>query len=284
MIRSLQSTFFILLAFVSLACSVPSGPAGKPAVGITYGAIQTRLLKCGIDINGEYIEALKAQGAYAVRIFVNDDQAAVRQKLASLDGVLIPGGFDIEPSRYGEVRDAACEAVDEKLDALEYTVLGYAREQGLPVLGVCRGCQMLNVFYGGSLYQDIPSQYATDAPVRHRNQINLGFYKHAVSCNHDAVVETKSIMGKLLGGGTVAVNTYHHQGVKRLARGFIVTARTADGFVEAIEGTGSQFILGTQFHPEKMLKESPRFGSIFKAFVDAVRKTLHERELSKKAG
>ena len=127
MIRSLQSTFFILLAFVSLACSVPSGPAGKPAVGITYGAIQTRLLKCGIDINGEYIEALKAQGAYAVRIFVNDDQAAVRQKLASLDGVLIPGGFDIEPSRYGEERDAACEAVDEKLDALEYTVLVCAR-------------------------------------------------------------------------------------------------------------------------------------------------------------
>ncbi len=260
----------VVVVFLALGgCSSPETGEQGPKIGITYGTIQTKLLKYRIDINGEYAAALAKEGAGVVRIFVTDDPVVVRTKLATLDGVLVPGGFDVDPARYGEERDPKLEAVDDALDALEYMVLDHARDALLPVLGICRGMQILNVYHGGSLYQDIPAYYKSDAPVVHRKQLDLRVYRHATDCYHEVAIGKGSMLHRLLGVDSLPVNSLHHQGVKKLAPGFRVAARTGDGFVEAIEYTGGRFIAGTQFHPEKMLAENPRFASLFGEFVAA---------------
>ncbi len=260
---------FTAVLIATAGCSGPEQGGDGPKIGITYGTIQTKLLKYRIDINGEYASALAREGAGIVRIFVTDDPVVVRTKLATVGGVLIPGGFDVDPARYGEARDPKLEAVDEALDALEYMVLDYARDAALPVLGICRGMQLLNVYHGGSLYQDIPAYYKSDAPVVHRKQLDLWVYRHATDCYHDVAIVKGSMLQRLLGVDSLPVNSLHHQGVKKLAPGFRVTATTGDGFVEAIEHAGGRFIAGTQFHPEKLLGETPRFASLFGEFVAA---------------
>ena len=170
--------------------------------------------------------------------------------------------------RYNEAPDNRLEKTDPALDALEHLVFSYARDRGMPVLGICRGCQALNVFYGGSLYQDIPSQYTEKPPVQHRRSIDLIVYKHAAVCYHDITIAPRSELARLLGSGHARVNTYHHQAARRLAQGFTVSARSADGVVEAIERVeGKTFLFGTQFHPEKMLDEAPAMAEIFRAFT-----------------
>lgn len=259
--------FMLLIAIALPACTPAANFPGSPVIGILYGGIQTKALMIGVDINGEYCRALRAQGAGIVKIFVRDSQTDTEKKLGSIDGLLIPGGFDVDPSRYHETRDAKIEVVDEKLDALEYTALSLAEKRKLPVLGICRGCQMLNVYHGGSLYQDIPAYYKGKSKVQHRDTVNLLVYKHSTAFYHDITLERQSALYRLVGRDSLKVNTYHHQGVRGLAPGFRITARSADGFVEAIEAEGGRFIMGLQFHPEKIIADDPGFVKIFQAFV-----------------
>jgi putative glutamine amidotransferase len=258
-----------IVTLIVLCAGCGTRPAqGTVTIAILDGGVQSSLLRIGVDVNSDYIKALAQQGASVVRCSVRDTPAETDRKLSTASGILVPGGFDIEPSRYHEAPDKKLERTDPALDALEYRVLSYARDRQMPVLGICRGCQALNVFYGGSLYQDIPSQYTVKPPVRHRRSIDLFVYKHATACYHDVRIEKVSGLARLLNAERSRVNTYHHQAARRLAPGFIVSARSDDGVVEAIERTkGGTFILGTQFHPEKMLDEAPAMERIFNAFV-----------------
>lgn len=131
---------------------------------------------------------------------------------------------------------------------------------------------MLNVFHGGSLYQDIPAQHPKGNEVPHRKQQSLLIVKPNVACFHDVKIDEDSILKSILNKSSLSVNTYHHQSVKKVAPGFKATAKSADGTVEAIESTGKRFILGVQFHPEKLAGDDPIFGKIFKRFISEVRK------------
>jgi len=258
-----------LLLFLT-ACAKDAIPPEGPRVGITYGTIQMKLYRFGIDVNGAYRDAVKKTGGHPVLLSVRDDEGALMKKLEACDGILIPGGYDVNPSLYGEKPDEKLEAVDDALDALEKKVLDHARLKKLPVLGICRGHQFINVYYGGSLYQDIPSRYKSPSPVRHRKSKDYFVYKTAVACFHEVTIEPGSMLRTVMETDTLKVNTYHHQAVKRLAPGFRVSARSLDGSVEAIEGTGDRFIMGVQFHPEKMAKDNPVMYRPFKLFMERV--------------
>ncbi len=263
---------FLLSAFIVLfvtSCGNQEPSSNGPSIGITYGQVQMKMKKFCIDVNNDYVEAVRDNGGNAVEITINDPEIVIQEKLHTLDGVLIPGGLDVHPSRYNENEYEKLEAVDKELDALEFTVLEYARKNKLPVLGICRGCQILNVFYGGSLYQDIPTQFESDKTIQHRDQLDLVLYTHSVACYHEVNLSNISILHDILDRDSLEVNTYHHQAVKDLAPGFVVNARSVDGLVEGIERRGGPFILGTQFHPEKMREDRPVFNSIFVKFIQA---------------
>ncbi len=266
-----RKTYIILLVLIValISCGNDQNLSTGPSIGITYGTVQMNMDTFCIDVNKQYVTAVNENDAHVIKITVDDDSDEIDRKLAMLDGILIPGGLDVHPSRYHEKEFHKLEAVDPKLDALEFRVLKYARANKLPVLGICRGCQILNVFYGGSLYQDIPAQYAGKTSVQHREQLDLLVYTQSVACYHDIHLEKKTRLHQMLGKDTLEVNTYHHQAVKDLAPGFVVNARSRDGLVEGIEHSGNPFILGTQFHPEKMRDDRPAFNKIFKEFIRA---------------
>jgi putative glutamine amidotransferase len=258
------------LLFLLIACggNEPVPAPGGVKIALLYGTVQADQLRSGNDKNGAYARALAGQGASVVRISVKDSLAEVYRKLDSVSGLLVPGGLDIAPSRYKEMPDKNLGDTDPALDELESKALSYARERKMPVLGICRGCQALNVFYGGSLYQDIPSLYKERPPLTHRKYLNLLVYRRPIPCYHDVRLEKKSELARLLKMDVVRINTYHHQAAKRVAAGFMVTARSSDGIVEGMECMdGGQYILGIQFHPELMLDKEPVMSEIYRAFV-----------------
>lgn len=254
-----------------------AGQTGEPKnpvrIGVAYNAVQSAALKKGRNKNSSYINALESVGAKAVLLRIDDEPRLFAAKLAGLDGLLLPGGGDIAPARYGELPHPKLETVDEPFDAFEFGLLQLAHERQLPILGICRGHQLLNVFLGGSLYQDIPSQVSADTTVMHRKRENEknGF------CEHPVWVATDSAFFAIVGVASLTVNTFHHQGVKALGHGLRISATTADGIAEVIEGTGPGFVLGVQFHPERDARSQPAMKRIFSAFVAAAR---HEQTRS----
>jgi len=182
--------------------------------------------------NAEYIDlyALDLDSALAVMEFCH--------------GLVVTGGHDIYPALYGREEDTSlCGAFDRRRDSLEWAALEVAKSLKMPVLGICRGMQILNVFYGGSLYADIPVQFGTS--VKHRCDSGL-------VCEHSVFSVSGSKL-RVIAGDSGRVNSFHHQGVRNLAPGFTVSAVSADGFIEGIEYvTDTVKIMGVQWHPERM--------------------------------
>jgi putative glutamine amidotransferase len=172
--------------------------------------------------------------------------------LAGVDGLLLPGGWDVDPALYGEEPDAALGPVDPELDATELELFRLARAEQLPVLGICRGQQVINVALGGTLYQHID-----DHDVRAQGRAHLA---------HRVEVEPASELGQAAGETTVEVNSLHHQAVRELAPGLKLTARGEDGTVEGIESEDG-LIVAVQCHPEELAGDLPWARSLFERFV-----------------
>jgi len=151
-------------------------------------------------------------------------------------------------------------------------LLRWSFERSKPVFAICRGIQVLNVAAGGSLYQDIDAQLSTSIRHPHRKGNPSTFRAHAID------VTPNSRLARAVGAHRIEVNSRHHQSVKHVAPGFIVSARAPDGIVEAIESTNGHFALGVQFHPENLIDEDPRILQIFKEFAQAVRAGMRSAE------
>jgi gamma-glutamyl-gamma-aminobutyrate hydrolase PuuD len=213
----------------------------------------------------DYLEAVRRAGAEP-RVFdpAKDDPAQVVGEVA---GLLLTGGVDIDPSRYGEAREATVVNVEADRDVFEFALLHAAREARLPIFGICRGLQVMNVALGGSLVQDIPTQMT-------------GILEHTVatppcSIAHEVWVTKGSrlwtlMQEKMTDADTCSVNSRHHQAIKQLAPGFEVTATAPDGVIEAIECNGSTFCLGVQWHPENFWRTG-EFRPLFEGFIEACR-------------
>ena len=189
----------------------------------------------------------------------------VDRVLAWCAGILLPGGIDVHPARYGEEPHATVKETSQERDEYETALIRAAIAADVPLLAICRGMQILNVAAGGTLVQDIPAQIATD--VTHA--VNIP--KHAIA--HEVWVTPNSLLWTLMResieeGDALKVNSRHHQSVQRLADGFEVTATAPDGIVEAIERKGSRFCLAVQWHPENFWRTG-EFRPLFEGFVAA---------------
>ena len=256
----------ITLALCAITCSLAW--AG-PVVGLVYTGKQYERLEHGIkDDLRDCRRAIEENGGEVRDIGQSFEQSALDQAMESLDALLLPGGIDVDPKFYGEQRHEKLEETDAALDVLEFKLLDYATAHALPVLGICRGLQVMNVYFGGSLIQDIPSHFDGNPQVIHRYPPGAKARKE-----HDVHIVSETMLHSVFDARKISVNTYHHQAVGRLAPGFTVSARTDDGIVEGIERTGTPFVIGVQFHPEKMRAVDSRFNLLFVKFLEAARKT-----------
>jgi putative glutamine amidotransferase len=198
--------------------------------------------------------------------------SSVTDVLADIDGLLLTGGGDVDPGRYGETPHRTVVDVEPARDEFEIALVHAARARQLPILAICRGVQVLNVAHEGTLVQDIPSQVA--GALEHR----LAMPAHeAYALAHEVWVEEDSVLARLMserwsGADACEVNSRHHQAVKRLATGFQVSATAPDGVIEAIEDPASTFCLGVQWHPENFWRTG-EFRPLFEGFLEACRRT-----------
>lgn len=194
----------------------------------------------------QYIEAVTRAGGLGVMIPpqpLTTDQAT--SLLQGLDGLIITGGADINPARYGQEKGPHTQDSEHLRDALEDTLLGAARALGMPILGICRGAQMLNVHLGGTLHQHLPDVVGHD-----RYRVGDGiFHPEPMS------ITEGSLLHQILGEGEVPGHVYHHQAIDEVAPGLRVTARGFDGTIQAIEMTDYPFGLAVQWHPEENLDD-----------------------------
>jgi len=200
-----------------------------------------------------------------------DPSMSVADALAGVGGLLLTGGGDVDPARYGETPHQTLDEVDSVRDEFEIALIAAARARDLPVFAICRGVQVLNVAAGGTLVQDIPSEVA--GAVNH----SLVVPPHSpYELAHEVWVEKDSLLAKLLGerlvgSDTCEVNSRHHQAVKTVAPGYRVSATAPDGVIEAIEDPAARFCLGVQWHPENFFRTG-EFRSLYEGFLEAASK------------
>ena len=231
-----------------------------PVIGVTS--------KDGTGIM-KYVNAIRKFGGeplvFASRErYIREHRVAIPEYLAQIDGLLLPGGGDINPCLYFQKRHSTIKYVSRSRDALEIWLFQNAMEANIPVFGICRGIQIMSVAMRGNLCQDIPSllpHALCHTKVRYEDS------------RHEIGITEGSLLRALVGEPVAVVNSAHHQAVDAVGEELVVTARsTADGIIEAIEHPGKRFMLGVQYHPERMFKKSgmdEHAEKLFEAFIAA---------------
>jgi putative glutamine amidotransferase len=217
-----------------------------------------------------YVVAVQKFGGEPV--LLENDLSALDELLDTLDGVLVTGGVDVNPARYGgrleHARSQKGGYRDDR-DDFESALVLAARERQIPTLGVCRGLQIANVAFGGTLVEDLREEFGESYELEHRQTTELGLDRTEHAPGHEVAVDPGSRLATLLGETTFPANSMHHQAVRVLGEGLVAVARTPDGVVEAAEATFEHpFFFAVQWHPEELLDDSVTaalFGGLVKA-------------------
>lgn len=237
----------------------------KPYIGITCGTYRDRDWSPPMNIlRRTYIDAVTNAGGVPLLLPLVDDEDVVRAMYERIDGLLLSGGGDIEPFHYGEEPIPGLGSTDPLRDKVELWLARWAAADGKPVLGICRGIQLLNVALGGSLYQDIPSQLGSEM-VHNSSYDNENWAYMA----HELKLAPDSRLAEILGTTSFPTNSLHHQSLKDIAPMLQPVGWAPDGVVEAVEARNDQFLVGVQCHPEALQGEAdPRWRALFEAFVE----------------
>lgn len=236
------------------------GAGRRPRIGIVASLDRTRPGLPANVLHLGYTAAIERAGGIPLILPFSADPAVRADMTAQLDGFVFPGGMDIDPVRYDEAPQAGLEEVDAELDGYQFAMLRAAFARRKPVLGICRGCQLINVALGGSLVQDIDSQWPTP-PLPHRGR--------GRDSEHPVRIEPGSRLARLF-GGEMLVNSRHHQAIREVGRDLLITATAPDGVVEAAEHSVLPIHL-IQWHPERMLQKDGLMLPLFQEFVDSCR-------------
>ena len=228
----------------------------------TYGIPRIGLLPYSREDGSQYfpqgyIDAIEMTGAEVVPVMHDTPLDTLYPLVISLDAMIFSGGCDIDPVHYGCAHEPGCGRIDPRRDQTELALFDLVLSRNIPVLGICRGMQLLNVALGGTLKQDISGHRVSETsgdPIW-----------------HDVCLSPGSQLAALSEGPIARVNSYHHQVIDRVADKLTVTARSADGEIEAVEMPGERFFVGVQWHPEKSLRDDAFSANIFKALRAAMR-------------
>jgi putative glutamine amidotransferase len=240
----------------------------KPLIGCTTNVLFGPESQCPSPagcwyLNTRYIRAVERAGGVPVALVPTDDTATLERILDSVDGLLLTGGRDMDPSFFGEPIHPKAEAISVERTRFELELARRARQRGMAVFGICLGLQVINVAMGGSLYQDIPSQ--TEGKLDHRQP-----GEERGKLVHPVELRPGTRLRQLLGKDSLMVNSLHHQGVREVGRDLVVSAVSPDGIVEGLELPGDRFYLSVQWHPEEFI-DVPEHLALFQAFVEAAR-------------
>jgi putative glutamine amidotransferase len=234
-----------------------------PTIGVTCSEFQQEPLSPRAGQNQSYVRALVRAGAAPLLIPSLTDETLLRTVYERLDGLLLAGGVDVHPARYGEPIHEKCGSISPDRDEAELALARWAMDDGLPLLAICRGIQMLNVALGGSLYQDIQAQ----VPGAERHDWYPGYPRDHLP--HTVAVTSHTRLAHLLDTTSVPVNSLHHQALKDLAPALTVTARAPDGIVEAVEAGAHPFAVAVQWHPEELAEHDVHAQRLFDALAEA---------------
>ncbi len=212
-------------------------------------------------INQDYISSVLQTGGVPLILPYVTELSTIKSQLDAVDGILLSGGHDVSPHHYDEEPIQQLGQLCVERDEYEIHVIRLALERNLPIFAICRGIQILNVALGGSLYQDIAHQMSST--LQHWQQAKGYVASHSV----DIVPDT--LLHSITAQSTLKVNSFHHQAINRLAPQLKINARARDGAIEGVELPQSRWVVGVQWHPERMLEHHPVMQRLFNAFVTA---------------
>lgn len=213
-------------------------------------------------VNESNLKAVFQHGGVPVILPLTEDDEMIERYLDFVDGIYFTGGGDINPLLFGEEPIRQIGNIDYDRDAFEVKLYNHAATKNMPILGICRGLQIMNVAAGGTLYQDIYAQRLSTNG--HSPKFKFGGHEH-----HTVDLLKDSMIFNILKTDKIKTNSFHHEAVKDVAEGYVATAFTEDGIIECIESTELDFALGVQWHPEIMFERYPVFCNIFNSFIEA---------------
>lgn len=238
----------------------------RPLIGITTA----ESVENGKSYHRSYARnawAIADAGGLPVYVPTGLDEATLRDIYERLDAVLLPGGPDVDPTYYGADRHPQTIEIDDARDTLELTLARWTYDDDRPLFGICRGHQVMNVAFGGTLIQDIPSEVETELAHATPSTLPRNTIRHEVEINPD------SRLAAILGTAHVSVNSLHHQSVERAGTGVQITGKSPDGVVEALEVPNKRYMLSVQWHPEDLYNNDDAMKRLFASFVQAARES-----------
>ena len=235
-------------------------PTKKPLIAVTpmYDAKEEKYV-----LKGAYMQMLEGLGAVPMIMPLTTDETVLERFLDLCDGLVLSGGADIDPARYGQIDEGLCGGISPLRDEVEITLCRMAVVRDMPVLGICRGHQILNVALGGTMYQDLKVQQGTTFEHMVPNPVG--------GMVHEVAIVPDTPLAALQGAQTMMVNSRHHQAVRDVAPGLVVQATSPDGVIESVYLPGKRFVWGVQWHPESIWTISEENRKIAEEFLRAAR-------------